>query len=204
MKAGGVVKTRQTQQINGREAKTATFLKRRLFSLTLSVAGFCPRHLNRWAFRGKTKRFVMAGKLKTIFVLTFTLLLFSVSALACTCSYSDIKAKGFSGQIFAISPDKPLPDFNSPLPKATVKLLKRTDDGDKVVAEVVADENGRFSLENVKSGKYFLQAEFPNFSYVFVQIKISGSSHRKKDKIVVALAPGLTCCEGYAKVQKST
>jgi len=146
----------------------------------------------------------MTGKIKTIFALTFTLFLFSSSAFACTCTYSGIKAKGFSGQIFSIAYGKQSPAFNSPLPKATVKLMKRTDDGDKVVAEVIADESGRFSLENVKSGKYFLQAESTHFSYVFVQIKISGGSRKKKDKIVIALAPGLTCCEGYAKVQKTT
>ncbi len=37
------------QQINGREAKTATFIWRCLFTLTARVAGFCPRQLNRWA-----------------------------------------------------------------------------------------------------------------------------------------------------------
>ena len=145
----------------------------------------------------------MIYKLKTIFVVIFTLFLFSIPALACTCSYDDIKARGFSGQIFSIAYDKQVPDFNNPLPKATLKLLKRTDDEDKVVAEVVADESGRFSLENVKAGKYFLTAEFPGFERVWVQIKISGGSRRKKDKIIIALAPGLTCCDGYAKVQKS-
>jgi hypothetical protein len=40
---------KRAQQFNGREAKTATLLKRRLLSLCLSVAGFCPRHLNRYA-----------------------------------------------------------------------------------------------------------------------------------------------------------
>lgn len=71
------------------------------------------------------------------------------------------------------------------------------------MAEVVADENGRFSIENVKAGKYFLQAEFTGFASVWVQIKISGASRGKKDKIIIALAPGLPCCDGYAKVQKS-
>ena len=146
----------------------------------------------------------MTSKLKTIFVLAFMLFLFSVSAFACTCTYSGIKAKGFSGQIFVVTYGKPLPDFDSPIPKATVKLLKRTDDGDKIVAEVIADENGRFSLDNIESGKYFLKAESTHFSSVYVQVKISGGSRRKKDKIVIALAPGLTCCEGYAGVQKST
>ncbi len=38
------------QQFNGREAKTATLLSRRPATRCLRVAGFCPRHLKRWAF----------------------------------------------------------------------------------------------------------------------------------------------------------
>lgn len=146
----------------------------------------------------------MRNTLGTILGITFTLFLFSVSTLACTCSYDNIKARGFSGQIFSIAYNKQLPDFNSPLPKATLNLLKRTDDEDKLIAEVVADESGYFSLENVKAGKYILRAEFRGFDSLYVQIKISGGSRRKKDKIIIALAPGLTCCDGYAKVQKLT
>ncbi len=143
----------------------------------------------------------MISKLKAIFAVIFALFLLNISALACTCTYADIKAKGFSGQVFAAY-EKVLPNYKEPLPKATLKLLKRTDDGDKVIAEVVADENGRFSLENVKSGKYFLQVEATNFQYVFVPIKISKGSSRKKDEIFISLAPALTCCEGVARVQK--
>jgi hypothetical protein len=146
----------------------------------------------------------MTYKLKTTFAVTFTLFLFNVSAFACTCSYDDIKARGVSGQIFSIAYGKQMPDFNAALPNATVKLLKRTDDEDKLIAEVVADENGRFSIEGVKPGKYFLKAESTHYSSVYVRIKISSASPRTKDKIIIGLAPGLACCEGYAKVQKST
>ena len=38
---------RAVEQINGREGETATFLKRFFFTLSLRVAGFAPRHLNR-------------------------------------------------------------------------------------------------------------------------------------------------------------
>jgi hypothetical protein len=145
----------------------------------------------------------MMRKIKTVFGLAFTLFLFSASVIGCTCSYEGITAKGFSGQIFSVVYGKQIPDFNDPLPKAAIKLLKRIDGDDKVVAQTVADESGRFSIEKVKAGKYFLKAEFPNFDSVWVLIKIVGGSHRKKDKIIIALAPSLGCCDGYAKVQKS-
>ena len=40
---------RRTEQINGREGETATFLSRCLFTLNLRGGGFAPRHLNRYA-----------------------------------------------------------------------------------------------------------------------------------------------------------
>ncbi len=43
-------KPSRTEQIIGREGKTATFIWRCLVSLTLRVIGFAPRQLNRWAF----------------------------------------------------------------------------------------------------------------------------------------------------------
>lgn len=144
----------------------------------------------------------MTSILKTFFALTFVIVLLDISASACTCSYAEIKAKGFSGQVFAAD-EKILPNYKEPLPKATLKLLRRTDDEDQVIAEIVADENGRFSLENVKSGKYLLQVGAMNFQNVFVPIKIVKGSSRKKDEIFISLAPALTCCEGVAKVQKA-
>lgn len=141
----------------------------------------------------------MIGKLKIFFAVIFILFLLSVSALACTCIRSTIKSKGFSGQVIAFYKARPNKDA---IPKATVKLLKRTDDGDKVIAKIVIDENGRFSVENIKSGKYILEVEAEHFQTITTLIKISKSSKQKKDEIVVALDFSLECCEGYARVQK--
>ena len=44
------------QQINGREAKTATLLRLPAFKC------FCPRHLNRYMLRGETKTLVKASR----------------------------------------------------------------------------------------------------------------------------------------------
>ena len=144
----------------------------------------------------------MTRKLRTIFALTFTLFLFSVSTLACTCVRDTIKSKGFSGQVIAFY--KSRPNEKDAVPKATVKLLKRTDDGDKVIAELVTDENGRFNVENLKSGKYILDVRAKNFQTISTLIKVSKAPKQKKEEIIVALDFSLDCCEGYAKVQKST
>ena len=147
----------------------------------------------------------MKTLVKTIFITSFTIFLFNISILACTCSYKDIKTNGFSGQIFSIAFGKDTPNFNSPLPKAALKLLQRIDDKDKVVAELNTNDLGEFVYEKIKPGTYFLKVEHPpNFDSVWVRIKISVLSHRKKDKIIIALAPGLSCCGGYIKVQKTT
>ncbi len=144
----------------------------------------------------------MTGKTKTFLAVILTLFLMSVSTFACTCVRTKIKAKGFSGQVFAVIESRP--NDKQPFPQATIKLLKQTDDGDKLIAEVVADGNGRFSLENVKAGKYILVADAPNFQAVWTEIKIVRSSSGKKDEIEIGLDPSVTdCCVGYAKVQKA-
>jgi hypothetical protein len=48
VKAGGVVKSRQTEQVIGREAGTATFLSRCLFTFGLRVARSRPRQRRRY------------------------------------------------------------------------------------------------------------------------------------------------------------
>lgn len=134
----------------------------------------------------------------------FALFLFAVPALACTCVYSDIKAqKSFRGQVFAALPKMKPSEMTDPLPNATVKLIKRTDGENVVIAEAVADENGRFMLENIKPGKYILQAHSPTLQDIYVRIKISAGSGRKKDEIVIGLPLPFTCCEGYIEVRKA-
>ena len=56
-----------SQQINGREGETATFLSRCPLNSELRVGGFAPRHLNRWAFLVLTKkRKIICLKTKTL------------------------------------------------------------------------------------------------------------------------------------------
>jgi hypothetical protein len=144
----------------------------------------------------------MTSKLKIIFAVTSIFFLLSISTYACTCVREKIKVKGFSGQVFAVHESRP--DDKQPLPRAVIKLLKRTDDGDKLIAEVVANEKGWFSLTNIQAGKYILEAAAPNFDKVVTEIKIFNSPSRKTDKLEIGLEPGITCCGGYAKAQKAT
>lgn len=142
----------------------------------------------------------MISKLKTFFAVIFTLLLFSVSTFACTCVRDSLKAKGFDGQVIAAYDTRP--NDRDPIGKATVKLLKRTGDGDEVIAEAMTDENGHFEVENIKPGKYILEVSATHFEKIVTQLKIVKSSNRNADEILVGLQPSLDCCAGYAKVQK--
>jgi len=112
-----------------------------------------------------------------------------------------LKAKGFDGQVIAAYDTRP--NDRDPIEKATVKLLKQTDDGDTVIAEAVTDENGRFEVGNIKPGKYILEVRATAFETVATEIKIVKSSNRKADEILVGLQPSFKCCAGYAKVQKT-
>jgi hypothetical protein len=148
----------------------------------------------------------VTNNLKNISAVIFALFLFGVSAHACTCVYDDIKAEGsFRGQVFGIRRNEKVPDPQNVLPKATVKVWLPTDEEDTVIAQTVADENGRFVLENIKPGNYVLRVSYPQngLQDVAVTIKISGGSSLKKKEIVFGLPPLFTCCEGYIKVRKA-
>ena len=112
-----------------------------------------------------------------------------------------MKARGFSGQVIAAYDTRP--DDRDPIEKATVKLLKRTNNGDKIFAEITTDVNGRFAVENLKPGKYILEVSATHFETVVTEIKVLESSNQKKDELLVGLQPSLDCCAGYAKVQKT-
>ena len=142
----------------------------------------------------------MRNILKTFFAVTFTLFLFSVSTLACVCVRDKIKVNGFSGQVFAVSEANP--NHKEPFSQATIKLSKPTNKL-QLIFTVTTDENRRFSLENIKAGKYILEISAPNFYKVVSEIKIVQSSSRKKDTLEIGLEPGITCCGGYAKAQKT-
>ena len=142
----------------------------------------------------------MRNILKTFFAIIFTLFLFSVSTLACVCVRDKIKVNGFNGQVFAVSEANP--NYKEPFTQATIKLSKPTNTL-QLIFTVTTDETGRFSLENIKAGKYILEISAPNFYKVVTDIRIVVSSRRKKDVLEIGLEPRITCCGGYAKAQKA-
>ena len=145
----------------------------------------------------------MINKLKTFLAATFTLFLLCVSAQACTCVRDDLEARGFRGEVFNIYGVET--SIKEPVKNATVKLLKETRRGDKLIVEVFTDENGRFDIPKVKAGNYILEVKFKVFVTVSTRIKILKSSDETKDKLLIRLEPASTkCCVGEAKVQKST
>ncbi len=143
----------------------------------------------------------MRSKIKAVFGLVFILLSLSVSTFACTCVRDKIKVKGFTGQIFAVSESNP--GYKEKFPGVLVSLSKRNGDKNKLIAFVMADENGKFSLKNIKSGTYILEASAPNFQKIVVEIKIIKGSDQKKDELEIGLEPEvMDCCVGYVKLLK--
>jgi len=49
-----------TEQVNGREGETATFIWRCPLNFSLRVIGFAPRHLNRWLPRASEDNALLA------------------------------------------------------------------------------------------------------------------------------------------------
>ena len=131
----------------------------------------------------------------------FLLLLLSktLAFAVCTCVRGTLKVSHIRGQVVATSNYRP--NEEEPIPNANVKVLKCDNGLDcQTVAEVAADENGRFAIEGVKSGRYELKASALNFQAVVVGLKLQGSRGKKKE-IVMALDPSLDCCAGDAKVR---
>jgi hypothetical protein len=117
---------------------------------------------------------------------------------ACVCVRSSLKAAEVRGRVVATYKQRP----EEPIPNATVKLLKCFEDDCQTVAEVTADESGRFSIEGIKSGEYDIVASATHFERVWVKLKVRGKSGNKKKELVFGLEPGLDCCAGWAKVRK--
>jgi hypothetical protein len=153
----------------------------------------------------------MTNKLKTICVIVFTLLCFNTSAFACSCIYG-IETNNLTGQIFAVqhlgTKFKPEPNYEKPIAKARIVLTQRDETQKneykyKLISEVFADESGRFSLENIKPGKYVFNVYASGYEGVSASLTFSESSNRKPDKIEIALPPPFSCCGASVRVKKT-
>lgn len=128
-------------------------------------------------------------------------LLSASSAYACTCVRERIKLKGFSGQVFAIT--RARPDNKEIFPNAEIRLMKDKGNAREIIAFLTTDENGKFSLENVKPGNYVLETSAKNFQTVLTEIKIERASKQKPEELIIGLDPNvMDCCVGYIKIKK--
>ena len=175
----------------------------------LLLAGLRLGELRRWAFALETERLFMTNKIKTIFVVVFALLCFNTSAFACSCIYG-IETNNLTGQIFAVQnldiKPKSEPNYEKPIAKARIVLAQRDEaqkNEYKLIAEVFADENGRFSLDNIKPGKYVFNVYASGYEGLSTSLTLSESSNRKLDKIEIALPPPFYCCRAYVRVKKT-
>lgn len=157
----------------------------------------------------KVKRIFMANKLKTFSVVFFVIFCFNVSASACSCIYG-IETNSLTGQIYAVQnldlKPKPEPNYEKPIAKARIVIMQRDDTRKneyQLIAEVFTDENGSFSLDNIKPSKYVFSVYASGYDGVSTSLTLLESSSRKPDKIEIALPPPFYCCRAYIKVKKT-
>ena len=115
-------------------------------------------------------------------------------AFACTVTISNIKTNSIYGKV--ISETK---EF---IPKATIQIYKNTDDGEKVLAEIRTDENGRFELKNFPAGNYMIKANAEGFAYSYASMKLKKSLEQVKKREIVFTLVLYGDCSGWAEMQK--
>lgn len=87
-----------------------------------------------------------------------------------------------------------------PIPNTTI-TLKKCHSGDcKTVAEATTDENGRFSIENMRQGKYEFEAKATSFKRFTTTLYVR-RGYKAKQKILVALDAGFGC-GGWATLRQ--
>ena len=125
------------------------------------------------------------------FVFIFT---FVHCAFPCTVTISDIKAKAVYGRV--------VDEYKAAIPYAKVQIYKDTENGEKVLSETKADENGRFEIKNFPAGKYMIRAGAEYFTYSFASMKLKKSSSAVKSKEIVFTLVPFGSCSGWVEMQK--
>jgi hypothetical protein len=74
-----------------------------------------------------------------------------------------------------------------PISEATVELFKKGTDG--VIAKVVTDENGCFSIPDAGPGRYEIAARYPSLKSLYVPVRVTKKSkaQKKQQEIVIVL-----------------
>ena len=113
-----------------------------------------------------------------IIVLTVAALLPISEKAASICVIDEIKLRELEGVV--LLPNK------IPIPNALVELYER-DNHRRKIAEVKADENGRFKFANVKTGKYAITASYPTLITLHVPVRVTSSKSHQHKEVVITL-----------------
>ncbi|HLM01980.1 MAG TPA: carboxypeptidase-like regulatory domain-containing protein [Pyrinomonadaceae bacterium] len=129
-----------------------------------------------------------------ILVSIILLFLCSGDALTCTVDISSIKAKAIYGKVIA--------EDGTPVPDALVQIYRNLEEGEVILAEIKADENGRFEMQNFAAGKYMIRAKSNYFAVSIAIIKLKKSSSKVRNReIVFTLVPD-SRCSGWVEMRK--
>lgn len=128
-----------------------------------------------------------------IFTFLALVLFLGKDVFPCTITISNIKATAIYGRI--------IDEVEMPISGATVQIFKNAD-SNKILAEAMSDENGRFEIKDFQAGKYMIRAKAKNFAYTssFLNLK-SSSSKVKKKEMVFTLVPS-SGCSGWVEMKK--
>ena len=75
----------------------------------------------------------------------------------------------------------------TPLSRASLSLFKDQYE-ESLVAETIADDNGRFNFQHIKSGKYVLSITVPNLPPFSVRLRVRASkAGTSKEELVVSM-----------------
>jgi len=94
----------------------------------------------------------------------------------------------------------------TPLSNASVALLEDQYQG-RLVAEKIADENGFFSFDGIKPGKYILKVSYPNLPPFYGLVRVIKAKALKdsttQQEIVVTIGAEITkpCHGSHAKIK---
>jgi len=126
-------------------------------------------------------------------------LICSSVVLACECGNRKVlKFRGFNGHVVSrVGPDS----FRS-VPNFTFQLAKRVADRLELVTDVTSDQDGRFDIQNISPGTYFIFIDSPGWARTLMEIRILGGKSRSKE-LEVGLEIAGTCCTGWAQVRKA-
>ncbi|HEY6045687.1 MAG TPA: carboxypeptidase-like regulatory domain-containing protein [Pyrinomonadaceae bacterium] len=115
--------------------------------------------------------------LAVIVVLSITLLPIPEKA-ASICVIDEIKLRELQGVV--LLPNK------IPIPDAVLVLYERGNERRKI-AEIKADENGRFKFTKVKTGKYVITASYPTLITRYVPVRVTSSQSHQHKEVVITL-----------------